>query len=439
MQDHADKALGASKTSHEYLRQAVTLAEQGLYTTDPNPRVGCIVVQGNEVVGQGAHWQAGSPHAERHALAQAGERAKGADVYVTLEPCNHYGRTPPCVDGLLEAGVARVVVGMVDPNPLVSGQGIARLREAGVAVSLLQGDDALLRAIKALNAGFLHRLQHGRPLVRLKLACSLDGRTAMADGESQWITGSAARADVHRLRARSSAIVTGINTVLMDNAKLTVRPQAHGLAYPGVSEYPFADFPFAQKVRQPLRVVLDSQFQLPRDHLICQQPGQTIIMGLEQSNGRGGSGAQQTDASYQSELTPLIALTSDVLAEQATLRVAVPADPIQLEGQLNRISLLAVLAGLGRLAVNEVLVEAGPTLAGAFVAAGLVDELWLYQAPKLLGHQGRPLAQLSPACLAEAPTWQFMSVAAFDEDMRYILVPKDCARDSAAQTFGRLN
>lgn len=412
------------------------LAEQGMYTTDPNPRVGCVIVQPGavgatgEIVGQGAHWQAGSPHAEIHALAQAQGKAKGADVYVTLEPCSHHGRTPPCADALIAAGVSRVILGMQDPNPLVSGQGIARLRAAGITVALLKDAPALQQAITALNAGYVHRWQQGRPLVRLKMAASLDGRTAMASGESRWITGEAARKDVHRLRARSSAIITGINTVLMDNAKLTVRPEDHALDYPDQSDFPFQNFPFAQQVRQPLRVVLDSQFRLPLDHTICQQPGQTLIMGLEQAP--------------VAERITLLDLSPEAVASQAVMRIAVPQEMPAVRPSLQpkhtsthvmmqaaetaRVSLLAVLAGLGRIGVNEVLVEAGPTLAGSFVAANLVDELWLYQAPKLLGQQGRPLVCLDIEKLSESPGWRFMSVTAFDEDMRYILSPDESGK-----------
>lgn len=435
-QDHSVQALGTDHESHQYLKHALALAEQGLYTTDPNPRVGCVIVRDGQIVGEGAHWQAGSAHAEVHALAQAQTRAKGADVYVTLEPCSHYGRTPPCADALISAGVARVIVGMQDPNPVVSGQGIARLRAAGITVALLKSAPQLQQAIAAINAGYIHRWQQGRPLVRLKMATSLDGRTAMASGESRWITGEAARKDVHRLRARSSAIVTGINTVLMDNARLTVRPEAHDLDYPEVSDFPFTDFPFAQKVRQPLRVVLDSQFRLPLDHGICSQAGQTLVMGLMQNL---ADHSENSDAPAVS----LLDLTPEMLAGHACMRVSVPAEiPLpnanladDLVGmdigtqnnkqQHQRTSLLAVLAGLGRLGINEVLIEAGPTLAGAFIAEKLVDELWLYQAPKLLGHNGRPLVNFNLTALAQAPTWQFKSVAAFGEDMRYILTPAE--------------
>lgn len=437
--DHSVQALGSDPISHQYLQKALALAELGLYTADPNPRVGCVIVNDGEIVGEGAHWQAGTPHAEIHALAQAQSRAKGADVYVTLEPCSHFGRTPPCADALINAGVARVIVGMQDPNPVVSGQGIAKLRAAGITVALLQSAPKLQQAIKAINAGYIHRWQQGRPLVRLKVAASLDGRTAMASGESRWITGEASRKDVHRLRARSSAIVSGINTVLMDDAKLTVRPDAHGLEYPGVTDFPFTDFPFAQKVRQPLRVVLDSHFRLPVDHGICQQLGQTLIMGLEQNLEALASQDEMPSAS-------LLGLTAEKLEEHACLRVGVPqeialpnanssasgaAHDSEVLAQNPRPSILAVLAGLGRLGVNEVLVEAGPTLAGAFLSADLVDELWFYQAPKLLGHTGRPFANLDLTTLAQAPTWQFMSVAAFGEDMRYILAPSAPAITSA--------
>ncbi|MEJ2755661.1 MAG: bifunctional diaminohydroxyphosphoribosylaminopyrimidine deaminase/5-amino-6-(5-phosphoribosylamino)uracil reductase RibD, partial [Gammaproteobacteria bacterium] len=264
-----------SEKDTAYLMRAVALAEQGLFTTDPNPRVGCVLCHGDTVVGEGLHWRAGDPHAEVHALVAAGDRARGATAYVTLEPCSHFGRTPPCADALIQAGVSRVVVGMTDPNPRVAGRGLQRLRESGIAVALCETETKLQAALHALNPGYLQRMRTGRPWVRVKLAASMDGRTALANGESQWITGAAARADVHNLRARSSAIVTGIGTVLADNASLTVRPAEHQLDYPEMN----APFPFADRVRQPLRVVLDSRFRLSRSHRICQQPGQTVIVG----------------------------------------------------------------------------------------------------------------------------------------------------------------
>ena len=218
--------MSFSAADHQYMARALQLARRGLYTTDPNPRVGCVLVRDGAVVGEGFHARAGTPHAERHALAQAGERARGATAYVTLEPCSHTGRTGPCADALIDAGVTRVVAAMEDPNPLVAGQGLQRLADAGIAtaVGLLEAE------ARALNPGFVSRMTRQRPYIRIKIAASVDGRTAMANGESQWITGPAAREDVQRLRARSSAVITGVGTVLADRPSYTVRPRQWRLA-----------------------------------------------------------------------------------------------------------------------------------------------------------------------------------------------------------------
>lgn len=249
-----------------YMQRALTLAERGLYTTDPNPRVGCLIVRDGKVVGEGWHLRAGEPHAERHALTMAGDAARGATCYVTLEPCSHTGRTGPCADALIAAGIIRVVAAMQDPNPLVAGQGLAKLRAAGISVEC----GLLEEQARALNPGFIKRMQTGLPLVRIKLAMSLDGRTAMASGESKWITGAAARRQVQRLRARSSAIVTGIGTVLADDPALTVRVE-DGLA----NDYPGA-------VRQPLRVVLDRKLRLPLDAKLLSEDGDVLVISQAQ-------------------------------------------------------------------------------------------------------------------------------------------------------------
>lgn len=367
---------------HRFMARALRLAERGLYTTDPNPRVGCVLVREGRIVGEGWHRKAGEPHAERLALAAAGERARGSTAYVTLEPCSHHGRTPPCAEGLIAAGVVRVVVAMRDPNPLVAGQGIAMLREAGIhtAVGLLASD------AETLNAGFFKRMHDRRPLVRCKLAMSLDGRTAMASGESQWITGEAARRDVQLLRARSSAIVTGINTVLDDDPSMNVRLAAeelHGVETDGY-------------LRQPLRVVLDTRLRmLPRARMLSL-PGETLIVCGE-------------GASRETERELL-----DAGAQVARLP--------QLGG---RIDLHRVLALLAERAVNEVLVESGPTLAGAMLLAGLVDELIVYQAPCLLGHEARALVSL-PGLerISERLEWRFDDCRRVGDDLRLTLVPR---------------
>jgi diaminohydroxyphosphoribosylaminopyrimidine deaminase/5-amino-6-(5-phosphoribosylamino)uracil reductase len=335
---------------HAYMARAVQLAELGRFTTDPNPRVGCVIVRDGRIVGEGWHRRAGEPHAERHALTEAGERALGATAYVTLEPCCHQGRTPPCTDGLLEAGVARVVCAMVDPNPLVAGRGLRLLAEAGVTV-----ETGLLETeARALNPGFIKRMEQGRPYVRCKLAASLDGRTAMASGESRWITSGAARRDVQRLRAASSAILTGIGTLLADDPSLNVRLGADDL--PGMGP--------GETIRQPLRVVLDSRWRTPPGARILTLPGTTLIVGAVDDPGR-----------------------------MAELRGA-GAEVFLCPGDSAQVDLGTLLEALGRREINELLLETGPTLAGAAVSAGLVDEILIYLAPHLMGDAGRGLFRL---------------------------------------------
>lgn len=320
------------------MAQALRLAERGLYTASPNPRVGCVLVQGGSVAGEGWHERAGEPHAEIHALRAAGGAARGATAYVTLEPCSHHGRTPPCADALIEAGVARVVVAMQDPNPQVSGQGMAKLRAAGIAVEC----GLMEVAARELNMGFVARMTRGLPWVRSKIGMSLDGRTALANGVSQWITGEAARRDVQHWRARSCAVLTGIGTVLADDAQLNVRDMA--------------------VKRQPLRVVLDSHLRMSPGARILQGGGKTLIYAAqgEQSIALRNAGAE-------------IAVLPDA------------AGKVDLE---------AMLRDLAQRGVNEVLVEAGSILNGALLRAGLVDELLLYVAPQLLGDAARGIAQL---------------------------------------------
>ena len=330
----------SSTTDFEFMAHALQLAERGLYSTDPNPRVGCVLVRDGEVVGRGWHVRAGAPHAEINALAEAGERARGATAYVSLEPCCHHGRTPPCSTALIEAGVVRVVAAMQDPNSLVAGQGFAALQAAGIAVS----SGVLEATALELNAGFVKRMRSGLPLVRCKLAQSLDGRTAMASGESRWITGAAARADVQHLRARSSAILTGIDTVLADDPALNVR--------------------LGTAPRQPLRVILDSRLRIPASARVLALPGDTLVI------------TGSTDAGRAREL------------QRAGVGVAV------LPLRDGRLDLAAVLRHLGELGINEVHVEAGATLSGALLREGLLDELVLYVAPHIMGDQGRGLFAL---------------------------------------------
>lgn len=362
-----------------HMARALQLAERGLYSTDPNPRVGCVIVADGEVVGEGWHERAGEPHAEVHALRMAGDRARDATAYVTLEPCSHHGRTPPCADALIRAGVGRVVVAVEDPNPQVSGGGLQRLREAGIAV-----ETGLLTAqAEAQNPGFLSRMRRGRPFVRIKLAASLDGRTAMASGESQWITGPEARADVQRLRARSSAIVTGIGTLLADRPSLTVREAEMG----ALGDY-------APPRRQPLRVVMDAQLRSSADMPLFQQDGDCAV------------------------LTTQMALEAQA-AQAADLRAA--GVLVEALGNRSKVDPVATLDWLGRRGCNEVLVEAGPTLAGAFLSAGLVDEFWLYQAPVLLGSEARPLLELPLQRMTERVPLKVLDRRMLGQDQRMIL------------------
>ena len=340
-----------SPDDHRHMARALQMARLGRYTTDPNPRVGCVLVKDGSVVGEGFHRRAGEPHAERMAIADAGDKARGATAYVTLEPCCHYGKTPPCTEGLLEAGVARVVAAMADPNPLVAGKGLQQLTDAGVAVAsgLLEAD------ARGLNPGFIKRMSEHKPYVRLKLAMSLDGRTAMASGESKWITGEAARADVQRLRAGSSAIVTGIGTVLADDPSMNVRLSASDL--PGVEDDDF--------LLQPLRVVLDSQARMPLGANMLSLPGSTLLCVGEQ--------AQQSNV--------------DALQSAG-------AEVVRLPSGANGLRLDVLLAELAKRQINEVLFECGATLAGAAIQASIVDELIIYIAPHLMGDAARGLVAL---------------------------------------------
>ncbi|MEW5791959.1 MAG: bifunctional diaminohydroxyphosphoribosylaminopyrimidine deaminase/5-amino-6-(5-phosphoribosylamino)uracil reductase RibD [Pseudomonadota bacterium] len=358
----------------EYMARALALAERGLYGTDPNPRVGAVLVRDGRIVGEGYHAQAGTPHAEVHALRAAGEAAHGATCYVTLEPCSHFGRTPPCADALVAAGVARVVVAMQDPNPQVAGQGIARLRSAGIAVEV----GLLAEQAAALNPGFISRMQRGRPWVRLKLAASLDGRTALGNGVSQWITGPAARADVQRLRARSAAILTGIGTVLADDPRLDPRLEGETV------------------LRQPLRVVLDRELRTPPAARLFTAAGPVLILH-----------GSEAPAARQAALR----------AAGAQLQAVAPA--------AHGLALEAVWQVLQAREINEVLAECGPTLAGALIEGGWVDELVLYLAPKLLGHDGLPLAHLGPyTTLDQVSLWQCLRHELLGEDLKLLLRPR---------------
>ncbi|MBM7062761.1 bifunctional diaminohydroxyphosphoribosylaminopyrimidine deaminase/5-amino-6-(5-phosphoribosylamino)uracil reductase RibD [Pseudomonas sp. UL073] len=362
-----------------YMARALELARKGLYSTHPNPRVGCVIVRDGQVVGEGWHARAGEPHAEVHALRQAGERARGATAYVTLEPCSHHGRTPPCAEALVGAGLARVVAAMQDPNPQVAGRGLLLLAEAGIAVH----SGVLEAEARELNAGFIKRMEHGLPLVRIKLAMSLDGRTAMASGESQWITGPAARAEVQRLRARSSVVLSGADTVLADAARLTVRPDELGLN---------AELTALAVTRPPLRVLVDGRLRVPLDAPFYQA-GAALVA------------------------TCAAAAARDRFLEEGHELLAVPGS----NGHVDLRKLLAELAARG---ANEVLVEAGPRLAGAFARLGLVDEYRLFVAPKLLGSSARPLLELPLARMAEAQDLRICDIRAVGDDWQITAVPQ---------------
>ncbi|MBT3144554.1 bifunctional diaminohydroxyphosphoribosylaminopyrimidine deaminase/5-amino-6-(5-phosphoribosylamino)uracil reductase RibD [Neptunomonas phycophila] len=361
---------GSSWSANDYqcMAEAIRLARCGVSSTDPNPRVGCLIVKNNTVVGRGYHIRAGEGHAEVNALREAGDKARGATAYVTLEPCSHFGRTPPCAQALIDAGLARVVSAMQDPNPSVAGRGLGMLKAAGISteVGLLETQS------RALNPGFIKRMETGKPFVRVKLAMSLDGRTAMSSGESQWITGAAARSDVQRFRACSSAIITGIESVLLDDPALTVR-----------------DVDLADEngfIRQPLRVVLDSHARLPRSASIIEQPGRTVQV---------------------------------VTQEEAMASVGLECEQLVMPASPQGIDLPALLNYLAKQEqCNEVLVETGARLAGAFIQAQLVDELVVYMAPTLLGSQARPLVDLPLSEMQEQQRLILTDVRHLGEDVR---------------------
>ena len=354
------------------MRRALELAQRGLYSTHPNPRVGAVLARDEEIVGEGWHERAGEPHAEPIAIRAAGDRARGATAYVTLEPCGHHGRTPPCVDVLLAAGVRRVVYAVGDPNPRVNGAGAARLKEAGLKVQsgLLEAD------AEALNAGFLMRMRHRRPFIRLKTGASLDGKTALANGESQWITSEDARADVQHWRAQSGAVLTSAATVIADDPRLDVR---------------------IETPRQPMRVVLDRRRALRKSARVLAAPGDVLVFAAPTRERKAGPSDER-------------------LGNARVERIRVSRSHLDLQ---------AVFARLAELEVNDVLVEAGSRLAGALFAAGLVDEWLLYIAPKLLGKDAKPLAALARLTrLDAAPEFELLDSKAVGPDMRLRLKPK---------------
>ena len=358
-----------------YMARAIELARKGLYTTHPNPRVGCVIVRDGQIVGEGWHVRAGEPHAEVYALRAAGELARGATAYVTLEPCSHHGRTPPCAEGLVTAGVARVVAAMQDPNPEVAGRGLKRLADAGIDVRC----GVLETEARALNKGFLKRMELGLPFVRVKLAMSLDGRTATASGESQWITGPAARSAVQRLRAEASVVVTGADTVLADGARLTVRADELGLD---------AEQTALVMSRPPLRVLIDGRLRVPLDAPFFKA-GPALVATCVPPAGQYRTGPEC---------------------------LVIPGE----NGQVDLRQLLVALAARG---VNEVLVEAGPRLAGAFAEQGLVDEYQIFIAAKFLGSTARPLLELPLTRMSEATELKITDLRAVGDDWRVTAIP----------------
>lgn len=348
----------------QMMLHALALAERGLYTTTPNPRVGCVIVRDGKVVGEGFHMKAGEAHAEVHALRAAGELARGASLYVTLEPCCHQGRTSPCVNALIEAGVARVIIAMQDPNPLVAGQGIAHLQAAGIQIET----GLLEHEARELNIGFVARMTRGRPWVRVKIAASLDGKTAMPDGQSQWITGQEARRDGHAFRARACAILTGIGTVRDDDPQMTVRE--------------------VQTPRQPLKILLDSKLEVALSAKLFQGGKVLVVCAHEDSE------------------------KARVLRDRGI-------EVLQLPNPRGKVDLDGLMRELGRRELNEIHVEAGFKLNGSLLAEGVVDELLLYFAPRVLGHAGLGMFNLPELeKLDAAPALELFDLKPIGPDLR---------------------
>lgn len=350
------------KSDQDWMQDAIDLAKKGLYTTDPNPRVGCVIVKNGVLVGRGYHAEAGQPHAEVFALREASEQAQDATCYVTLEPCCHTGRTPPCTQVLIQAQVKRVVIAMLDPNPLVAGKGVQQLEEAGIEVHVgICSEQAL-----DINIGFVKRMSQKKPYIRIKLAASLDGKTALKNGESKWITNSTSRADVQHWRARSSAVLTGVNTVLLDNPQLNVRDKS-------------------LKAKQPVRVILDTKARLTSDFQIFTIPEPIILFSHD---------------AYSGDFPEYVSCYT-------------------MPKHGSHLCLESVMKTLAELEINEVLVEAGQTLSGTLFEKGLYDEVILYQAPKVLGSDARNLLEMNPLkSMQEVTSLKRIDVTLFDDDVR---------------------
>ena len=355
-----------SSADHAYMSQALQLAEKGLYSTSPNPRVGCVIVHDSQVVGSGWHVSAGQPHAEINALDAAGTVARGATVYLTLEPCSHHGHTPPCVEALVKAKVAKVIIAMQDPNPLVEGKGLSLLKRSKIKVQI-----GLMKAeAEELNIGFVTRMRHNRPWVRMKIAASLDGKIALNNGSSQWITGEAARSDGHRFRARSCAVLTGIGTVLADDPQLTVR--------------------LVETSRQPLKVIVDRRLEIPINAKILHGDGELIFT----------AGASEER---------LIALSN------------AGARPILLPDEKGNVALTEMIQTLATFEINEVLIEAGSKLNGSLIRAKLVDELVIYLAPHIIGDAAQSMLNLPElTSLSEKYKLKIRDLRMVGQDIRII-------------------
>lgn len=361
-----------------YMSRALELAYQGRFTTSPNPNVGCVIVKDEQIIGEGFHLRAGEPHAEVHALSMAGEKAKGATAYVTLEPCSHHGKTPPCADALIASGLSRVVVAMQDPNPQVAGRGLYKLQQAGIAVE----HGLMMEQAETLNKGFLKRMRTGFPYLQLKLGASLDGRTALASGESKWITSPEARQDVQKLRAQCSAILSSSATVLADDPSLTVRWNELDAETQAV--YP------QEWLRQPIRIITDSQNRVTPQHQVVQQPGECRLARTKQDQQEWPDNTEQ---------------------------ILLPEHGVGVD-------LVLLMMQLGKRQVNSVWVECGSALAGALLSLGLVDELILYIAPKILGNSARGLFDIPELQkLSDAPEFTLFDVQQIGPDVRLRLRP----------------
>ena len=364
-----------TQTDQQMMSRAIALAKRGRYTTAPNPMVGCVIVNNGDIVGEGYHYQAGQPHAEVFALRQAQQRAQGATVYVTLEPCSHHGRTPPCAEALINAKVARVVCAMVDPNPVVAGRGIALLQAAGIRVDV----GVLALEAQALNPGFIKQMTHQMPYVELKLAASLDGRTALANGASKWITGPKARSDVQQFRACAGAILSTSATVIADNPSLNVRWSELDASVQ--QQYP------QSALRQPIRVIIDSQNRLTPEYQLFNLPGETILARTTLGTEAWPDSVQQWQI------------------------------PTQINS--NQLDLMALMSRLATYGINHIWVEAGASLAGALLQQQLVDSLILYQAPKLMGSDSRGLIDITGlTSMAQTPLLTITDVGVIGVDIR---------------------